>query len=365
MARSSLNTKHAFRAIPLVCSLVAFILVMLALFAGNKPGVLEGYNIIMVDASGLGNNLGNNVKRNTLPPSPPNPEERSGGQINSDINNDIMDGAEESAPAGAFYSLFALTICEGGLTVDSGRKLSQCYAYFSSSDEVSTIPALLSTRGDSTTTNTAHSRTSNALTQAGLTYKLEAALCGLDTLLRAVGVMLAMGAGFTGLSFFASLPAMAISSKDYTISEMAYDWAVWTNLTFASGAVLFLLMGALVSAVGAADVANRINRVGAESGVTAVAGTNWVALSWAVVVLMSVVLAYWAARGASLRRGKKAGKRRTKRDEEAAPKARPPSPLPRKTNPARQTEKERPSSSPKDSEGKKPEAYVPSRSKTS
>lgn len=48
---SSFDTRHAFRAVPLFCSFVAFILAMLALFAGNKPGVLEGYNIITVSIS--------------------------------------------------------------------------------------------------------------------------------------------------------------------------------------------------------------------------------------------------------------------------------------------------------------------------
>jgi hypothetical protein len=43
---SSFDTRHAFRAVPLLFSFIAFILAMLALFAGNKPGVLEGYNII-------------------------------------------------------------------------------------------------------------------------------------------------------------------------------------------------------------------------------------------------------------------------------------------------------------------------------
>jgi hypothetical protein len=36
------------RLLPVLCSFVAFILVMLALFAGHRPGALEEYDIISV-----------------------------------------------------------------------------------------------------------------------------------------------------------------------------------------------------------------------------------------------------------------------------------------------------------------------------
>ncbi len=41
---------HLFRLLPALCSFVAFILAVLALFASNKQGFLEDYNIIMVSA---------------------------------------------------------------------------------------------------------------------------------------------------------------------------------------------------------------------------------------------------------------------------------------------------------------------------
>ncbi|KAH6650503.1 hypothetical protein F5144DRAFT_625527 [Chaetomium tenue] len=356
---SSFDTRHAFRAVPLLCSFVAFILVMLALFAGNKPGVLEGYHIItartltlhsstiiymlnladlvlrrQVDVSGLGNGLGGDANLDTLPSPPPNPRKISAGQGTASTNTDngIIDEVDENGPRGTFYTLYALTICEGRLTPNYGRQLTQCYPYFSSSDEISTIPALLST--PDTTTTTAHSpnhpphnstarthSTSTPLTSTGLTYQLSAALDGLDTLFKAVGVLLSIGAGFTALSLFAGLPSLAVSSETYTHSELAYDWAVWTNLTFASAAVLFLLLGALVAAAGAKDAEVRVNRLGEGVGVTAMMGVDWVALAWAVVGLMTVVLLYWAVRGGCLRRADKKGVKRQQRqptDVEAA-----------------------------------------------
>ena len=36
------------RVAPVICCFITFILVVLALFAGNQPGVLEGYDILTV-----------------------------------------------------------------------------------------------------------------------------------------------------------------------------------------------------------------------------------------------------------------------------------------------------------------------------
>ena len=135
-------------------------------------------------------------------------------------------------------------------------------------------------------------------------------------------MLLSLGVGFTALSLFAGLPALAVSSQTYQHSEPAYDWAVWTSLTFASAAVLFLLLAALVAAAGAKDAEVRINELGKEFGVTAVMGGDWIVLSWAVVGLMVVVLVYWAVRGGCLRSAEKKGEKRQKQepqDEEAGP----------------------------------------------
>ncbi|EAQ93057.1 predicted protein [Chaetomium globosum CBS 148.51] len=379
---SSFDTRHAFRAVPLLCSFVAFILVMLALFAGNKPGVLEGYHII------TDNSLGDKTNLDTLPSPPPNPGRKGAGQgtVTANTDNGIMDDGEDNGPRDTFYTLYALAICEGGLTPDHGRQLTQCYPYFSSSDEIFTIPALLGTPDTTTTTHFPHNSTarthstSTPLTSTGLTYQLSAALDGLDTLFKAVGVLLSIGAGFTGLSLFACLPSLAVSSETYSHSELAYDWAVWTNLTFASAAVLFLLLGALVAAAGAKDAEVRINRLGEEVGVTAVMGLNWIALTWAVVGLMTVVLVYWAVRGGCLRRADKKGVKRQQkqqpRDVEAA-REEPPgrrgdekeaSVSSGRSRPARPEPPSRlelpPSSTQPPGKGKEPETYAPTSATT-
>lgn len=50
IARKMTKTSVVFRSLPVVLSFAALILVMLALFAGNKPGILEDYDIITVSS---------------------------------------------------------------------------------------------------------------------------------------------------------------------------------------------------------------------------------------------------------------------------------------------------------------------------
>ncbi|RAL58086.1 hypothetical protein DID88_009699 [Monilinia fructigena] len=44
-------------SIPMVCSIVTFVLAMLCLFAGNKPGFMEDYHIVTLNTSEVGQNL--------------------------------------------------------------------------------------------------------------------------------------------------------------------------------------------------------------------------------------------------------------------------------------------------------------------
>jgi membrane protein implicated in regulation of membrane protease activity len=98
---------------------------------------------------------------------------------------------------------------------------------------------------------------------------------------------------------------------------MGYKWGVWTNLIFVSFALFFLILGALVAVIGAKVVEGKVNDLGGDIGVTAAAGTNWVALAWAGIALMVVVLLYWAGRARWLRKVKRE-EDEEKRQQEAA-----------------------------------------------
>lgn len=127
--------------IPLACALAAFVLSMLCLFAGHKPGFMEEYHIItvcilsnsyvkylpttQVNTSTLGHNL---IPTNTTSSATPTSTSSSFGSwfsgvvhnatdtLEGDLNGLINDAADElSKELGIeqWYSLHLMDMCEG------------------------------------------------------------------------------------------------------------------------------------------------------------------------------------------------------------------------------------------------------------
>ena len=138
-----------------------------------------------------------------------------------------------------------------------------------------------------------------SLSDIGITPALESTLDGLTTLLRAVAVLMSIGIGFTGLSLLSSIPTITLSSDSL---RKAYTWGVWTNLVFVSSALFFLILGGLVAVAGAKVAEGKVNDIGRNAGVSAVASKSWVMLAWVGIALMVAVLLYWVGKVVQLRR---------------------------------------------------------------
>ncbi len=155
-----------------------------------------------------------------------------------------------------------------------------------------------------------------SLSDLGLTPALESTLDGLTTLLKAVAVLLSLGIGFTGLSLLSSILTITLSSDSL---RMAYTWGVWTNLVFVSSALFFLILGGLVAAAGTKVAEGKVNDLGGDAGVSAVASKSWVMLAWVGIALMVAVLLYWVGKVVQLRRrARQNGDDGQKKEEEGA-----------------------------------------------
>ncbi|KAK4098594.1 hypothetical protein N658DRAFT_488308 [Parathielavia hyrcaniae] len=338
-----LTGAHFFRLMPVVFAVLALILAVLALSAGNKPGVLDTYDIITIYTSGLGNNTGVRAPPNyafpsrttgtecdnegllgslcdsmtsaassALPP-PATSTSHAGDTIDNenDNDNDVPDmptSPTQKHHIRDFYSMYAMTVCEGDFTPEGGRTILQCHPFFSDY-EPSTIPYLIAAA-----LNLGVSGQNLSLSALGLTYPLESALDGLSTLLKAVAIIFCIGLSFAGLAFLSSIPTVSLTSS--ARPGLSYEWGVWVNLVFASSALFFLVLGGLVAAIGAKDAEAKVNGLGADAGVVAVAGTSWVTLAWAGIALMVVPFSYWVGRAVRLRKKQKAEKAEKKGDEE-------------------------------------------------
>ena len=247
----------------------------------------------------------------------PEGQSKPGDQVN-DIDNGVAKSPTVRLHIPDFFSLSALAVCEGILSADGSSTLTGCCAYFPNSMSpitqllVSTpIPRLtpVTPLANTSTISSLFSAALNPypgstngnipLSGLGLTPALESTLDGLTTLLKAVAVLLSIGIGFTGLSLLSSIPTITLSSDSL---RKAYTWGVWTNLVFVSSALFFLILGGLVVLAGAKVAEGKVNDLGRDAGVSAIAGKNWPMLAWVGIALMAVVLLYWVGRVVRLRR---------------------------------------------------------------
>ncbi|KAK4129137.1 hypothetical protein N657DRAFT_676803 [Parathielavia appendiculata] len=321
-----LTSAHFFRLVPVVFTVSALILALLALCAGNTPGVLDTYDIITIYTSDLGNKTYSKASENTFAPSrttttecdnvggllsplcssmtsaassalsPPTTSTSKAGDEINDINNGMADmpaTPPQKRHIRDFYSMYALTVCEGDFMPNGRRNIIQCHHFFSE-NEASTIPCLIETA-----LNLGGPGQNLSLFSLGFTYPLESALDSLNMLLKAVGVIFSIGIGFAGLSFLSSIPAVSLKSAS---KGMGYMWSVWINLVFVSAALFFLILGGLIAAIGAKVAERKVNDLGVAAGVFAVARTSWVTLAWAGIALMVMALLYWIGRAVHLKK---------------------------------------------------------------
>ncbi|KAL2271356.1 hypothetical protein VTJ83DRAFT_727 [Remersonia thermophila] len=340
-----------FRLLPVVFSFVVFILALLALFAGNKPGILESYDILTVNISYLPTNqsrrgsllfLGNECHSSGLLAKWCEGMDAAAGIANSTsavLNHETQqavphnqtkkanDGdADQALPAKDrrlhpdFYALYPLAVCEGIFHKDGARMNTECHPLFSTGADTGTsIPALLIDalnhhKDDNDNDGDGKSTTETANPFPGA---LSATLAGLNSLCKAIGFMLSIASGLAGLALIASVCVVTVSSKTEPGGSTSYTCGVWTNLVLSGFSFFFLVLAGLVGSAGGQVNEGNVNHQGKDVDVSAVAGAAWVALEWAAVAAMGVVLVYWGIRAVKLRQAKKAEAAKAAAEQEA------------------------------------------------
>lgn len=126
------------------------------------------------------------------------------------------------------------------------------------------------------------------LADLGFTQDLQAAFNKIPHLLMALAVVYILAVGFTGLSFLGSLAALPLIDGARARSVLL------ANLCAAGLAAVLLLIGSLITTVGAREAADTIEDLGRDIGLAATAGAKFLGMSWAAFGLMAVAAAYWA-----------------------------------------------------------------------
>lgn len=131
----------------------------------------------------------------------------------------------------------------------------------------------------------------------------------LNGFLLALFVFFVLGAGLAGLSVIFCLVAFISTSRLW----------IWVNVATAALAALALAVGSIITTV-MAKRAESINEKGQEVGITASAGTKFMAITWASFALMIIALFFWLIPQCHGRRSKSRNHRVADREKAAAAK---------------------------------------------
>ncbi|KAK6192987.1 hypothetical protein LQW54_012911 [Pestalotiopsis sp. IQ-011] len=304
--------------LPIILSIAGFVLAMISLFAGHKPGQLEDYHILALNMSNFGHDL---VPTPTSGSSEPTSTDDSWGSFFtsvvetlaseisdelSDIENDIADKLSAELGISQWYSLHVMTACEGNFAPNATSagawyNTTNCTAQAAGTQfnltevldrEISVGPLDL---------NPADLPIPDDITDA-INY--------LNGFLLAIFVLFCIGAGFAGLSFLGGIAAISLSGTSKTGKTGPSRLVSLVNFILTGLASLALLIGAAITTAVAKKGQEKINDKGSEVGISANAGTKFIIITWVSFAVMFVAALYWIVAGIRGRSSATTGRRR-------------------------------------------------------
>ncbi|KAH9883240.1 hypothetical protein F4778DRAFT_744733 [Xylariomycetidae sp. FL2044] len=305
----AVTNKPLIVVFPLVLSIAAFVLSMIALFAGTGPQqkALEEYHIVAINMSNFGHDL---LEAATTTSSSPEATATSDDslwdkvtdgledfgddvrdKIEDEINDIANDAADELAEAlgiSQWYSLHVMNWCEGVFSPNatdpnSWYNTTNCTAQqpgvkFNLTDII--IDALNSS--DDPLAQFA------AQQDLQLPEKVQDAVDYLNGFLLAVFVFYVLGAGFCGLSFLVCIVVLTVSSNP--VSRLV----ILGNIVLSALAVLVLLVGSAIATGISKKGVSEINSAGEDYGISAIEGTKFMIISWVAFGCMLLATVTWS-----------------------------------------------------------------------
>ncbi|KAG9237796.1 actin cortical patch SUR7/pH-response regulator pali [Amylocarpus encephaloides] len=298
--------------IPLVFSIVAFVLSILCLFAGTKPGYMEEYHIITVNTSGLGQNL---FKQSAAPsattPACTKPTSLgsliSGAKdcvegaasnavdeiqnIANEVAGDIVDKLSQKIGIKQFYSLHLMNRCEGNYKPNAtdpsaSKNVTKC------SNQTAMYHFDITTPLNA---ELAKGPLNLTLEKLHFPDDIQDGLDGLSVGLNAIFVFYAIGIASSGivillcpLYFFFGLPMLTL-----------------LNSCLASLSFTALIISSAIVTVVQKKAAGFINKYGGKVGIEAYPGGKYLALTWSSVAFMGVASIVCAIDYTALKRRKR------------------------------------------------------------
>jgi hypothetical protein len=270
--------------IPTLCCAAALILSFLCLFAGHKAGFMEGYHLVTLNTSMIGENIINET-RSTDTSNPITNLLNGLSNYGSSAINDAIGEVTQKIGIEDFYSAHMLNYCEGQYTPAEAANATVKESDISKNVTECSKNRAMYKFDPTAIIQEALNKTGVDITLADLNWP-EDIETGIKTLNALMGAMFVLYCVAIALIFVALLAAAAAILLSGRLSAC---------VNFLVSILAFLAIGlasALVTAV-MVKATNIINDKGSEIGLEANRGNKFLALTWAATGLMFVVVLSW------------------------------------------------------------------------
>ncbi|KAG9244904.1 actin cortical patch SUR7/pH-response regulator pali [Calycina marina] len=280
---------------PLVCSIAAFILGMLCLFAGHKPGFLEDYHIVTLNTSTLGYNLVPTTTASGAAAATPTSLlswiEEEAKNITSEIENefetelnniagDIADKLASELGIDQWYSLHLMDYCEGTYSPNATAKGAK-----KNVTSCSKQTAMYHFDITQTIDDQLHLGKYNiSLTDIDWSDKLQDGINALNVAMDATFVLYAIGIAAAGLAILTSLIAFFLHGSRL-IS--------FGNWGLASIAFIAFLICSIIITIVQKKFTSIINKYGNDIGLYAHRGSKYLVITWVATAVMFLAMVAW------------------------------------------------------------------------
>ncbi|TVY35960.1 hypothetical protein LOCC1_G007353 [Lachnellula occidentalis] len=279
--------------LPMACAIVGFVLSMLCLFAGHKPGFMEEYHIITLNTSTLGHNLID--KAATTTSSTAKPTATSVGSflsgikhnitdtIEGDLNgaiNDVADKLSKKLGIKQWYSLHLMDSCEGTYAPNATKKGADLNITTCSNETAMFHFNIEKHLNQQLEAGGLHIN----LTDLDFPDDIQKGMNDLTTALNATFVLYCIGIAAAGLAILTALLAFFLSGSRL----MAIGNLGLTSLSLAA-----LLIASTIVTVVMNKASHLINKYGNAIGLYAYKGSKYLTITWVAVAVMAAASLCW------------------------------------------------------------------------
>jgi len=301
--------------IPLLLSIVAFVLSMIALFAGTGPQqqALEEYHMLSINVSNFGQELISSPTQS----GPAQPSQTSSGgffgnlgdtigsitddigdaitdQVN-DVIGDAIDSVTEELGISEWYSLHVMNWCEG----DFAPNTTVVGAWYNTTNCTERAAGIRFNLTEILNHEISVGPIKFNTNQIPLPDAIEKAIEDFNSALFALFVLFVLGAALSGFSILLNLVSIFFSfvwsRRGSHKRDSGHKKTIIGNAVFNFLATIVLAVAAAIATVIGKKASSEITEAGDEVGISANAGMKFIGICWGAFGAMFLAFVFWSS----------------------------------------------------------------------